>query len=114
VAGGSYVGNVFLNSTELYDPSTGIWTLTGYLNYARVLHTSSLLTNGMVVVVGGRHIAGVDTNTVELYDPSAGIWMDTISMSYNRSLFTASVLTNGNVLAVGGPLAGNSSELFEL
>ena len=36
----------FLNSTELYDPSTETWTITGDVNNARAEHTASVLTNG--------------------------------------------------------------------
>ncbi len=42
-----------LASTEIYDPATGAWTLQSPMNLARVLHTSTLLLDGRVVVLGG-------------------------------------------------------------
>jgi hypothetical protein len=52
VSGGQNKGGV-LNSAELYDPSTGMWTLTRNMNYTRVGHTASVLANGKVLVSGG-------------------------------------------------------------
>ena len=53
---------VYLNSAELYDPSTGVWTITGNMNNARYYHTASVLTNGKVLVAGGGSL-----NSAELY-----------------------------------------------
>jgi hypothetical protein len=52
VAGGSSVSSI-LGSTQLYDPSTGVWTLSAHMSYNRYKHTASVLTNGGVLITGG-------------------------------------------------------------
>jgi hypothetical protein len=58
----------FLNSAELYDPSTGIFTITAAMNYTRRFHTASVLTNGRVLATGGAGSIGY-LNSAELYQP---------------------------------------------
>ena len=68
VVGGSNArGN--MATTELYDPSTGIWTPAGVLDAGRAVHTATLLKDGRVLIVGG----GVDV--VETFDPYSGTWV---------------------------------------
>jgi hypothetical protein len=63
-------------SAELYDPSTGKFTLTGSMTEAREDHTATLLGNGRVLVTGGWDCsAGISCDSLmtgEIYDPSAG------------------------------------------
>jgi len=42
-----------LNSAELYDPATEMWSSTGNLNIGRVAPTAIQLQNGKVLVAGG-------------------------------------------------------------
>jgi hypothetical protein len=72
VAGGFDVNG--LNSTELYDPSTETWTITGFLNNARDGHTASVLANGKVLITGGVNNNDGYLNRAELYDPSTETW----------------------------------------
>src|SRR6266550_877961 len=83
-----------LLSAELYDPATGTWTFTGSLNYARVLHTATLLLNGNVLVAGG----SPGLTTAELYDPVTGTWTVTGSLNTGRYSHTATLLADGTVL----------------
>jgi hypothetical protein len=84
------------------------------MNYARYLHTPSILANGNVLVAGGYNSSGY-LNSTELYDPSTGVWTIIGSITYTRTQHTASVLTNGQVLVTGGTfsVALNSSELYQ-
>jgi len=101
VTGGSSSGN-FLSSAELYDLSTGVWTMTGSMTYIRSSHMASVLTNGQIIATGGINYSGSFLNSVDLYNPSTGVWALTGSMHYSRYWHKASVLTNGKILVTGG------------
>ena len=102
VSGGA--SDYFFATAELYDPSTGTWTLTGSMNNGRYWHTASVLSDGNVLVAGGELYFDYinSTRTAELYNPSTGFWTLTSSMNLERYLHTATVLADGNVLIAGG------------
>ncbi|CAF2499473.1 unnamed protein product [Rotaria sp. Silwood2] len=66
VAGGDNSRGL-LNRAELYDPSTGTWTLTGNMTYGRYEHTAFVLPNGKVLVAGG-YFYNTTLNSAELYE----------------------------------------------
>lgn len=120
IAGGSTGGNVFLcgglsgfselETSELYDPNTGVFSASGSMTTSRSNHTATLLSNGKVLIASG--------TTAELYDPTTGTFSATGSMTTSRKNFTATLLSNGKVLIVGGlgtsfPLDLATSELYD-
>ena len=93
IAGG-YINGDPEFSSEIYDPTTNVWSTTNNMLTARRSHTSTLLPNGLVLVVGGS--GGI---SAELYDPSTGVWSTAGNTSGNSH--TATLLPNGKVLVVG-------------
>jgi hypothetical protein len=65
---GGYNGKNRLASAEIYDPAKGAWRETGSLTMARSSHTTTLLSDGTVLVVGGSDGSRALTNA-ELYTP---------------------------------------------
>ncbi|MCI0423656.1 MAG: hypothetical protein L0312_31305, partial [Acidobacteria bacterium] len=106
------------DKAELYDPSTGQWSLTGKMTTPRDEHTAILLPNGKVLLAAGYSAGGLLRNT-DLYDPATGIWAAAAGITGARSGATATLLTNGKVLVAAGyddPAAVrglSSAELFD-
>ncbi len=78
------------------------WELVAPLSGARENHTTTLLSDGRVLVTGGDR--GVDTylNSAALYDPFSGRWSAAAAMHHSRTGHTATLLPNGKVLVAGG------------
>jgi hypothetical protein len=68
IAGGQEIGQVQLNSAELFDPTSGKWMLTKPLKIERVAHIATLLPEGKVLVAGGQVTNFNVIDIVELYD----------------------------------------------
>lgn len=76
VAGGTGEGVNILDSAEIYDPQTGLFSPTGNMRLSRTVHGASLLPNGMVLITGGNRSVDVfepePASTAEIYDPETG------------------------------------------
>jgi large repetitive protein len=92
-----------LASSEIYNPSTGTFSVAASLNSARYGQASALLNNGTVLIAGGYDSAsGTYLATAELYSPSANTFALTGAMNVSRSGAAAVRLENGNFLVTGG------------
>ena len=73
----------------------------GNLQVARSMHTATMLSNGLLLVVGGKNGNTVHSSA-ELYNPQTGESVMVGSMSTPRYAHAAILLKNGSVLISGG------------
>jgi hypothetical protein len=88
------------NAAELYNPSTGTFTATGSLNYARAEAQLTLLQNGEALIAGGGDGDDDASCTAELF--SNGQWRLTANLVECAAATFAALLTNGDVLVNRG------------
>jgi len=109
-------------SAEVYNPTTGIFTLLANIMSApRALHTATALSNGRILLVGGTQIVNFSgrqaENTAEVFNPATNTFTSTGSMTTARFQHTATLLSNGQVLVAGGDgntiLVNASAELYD-
>ena len=103
-----------VSTAELYDPTTGAFSVTGSLNTIRagITYTATLLAGGKVLIAGGYKVGcGYICNIgfTELYDPDSGVFTPGSLLVQARSYATATLLLSGKVLLIGGSFIGNPS-----
>jgi hypothetical protein len=103
IAGGSPPGcpTQCLETAELYDPATGVFTATESMATRRRGHTATLLDDGRVLIAGG-WAGDVNVASTELFDPATGMFTPGGSMTSPHSLHTATTLNDGMVLMAAG------------
>lgn len=105
-----------LASCEIYNTSTGTFSSTGSLNYARAGCTLNLLANGDVLCVGGSTGIGWNNsiyigNTIpqcEVYSVASGTWTTVCSLQTGRQWHSTKQLPSGKFLTIGGVIQGNT------
>ncbi|MFL5345110.1 MAG: Kelch repeat-containing protein [Hyalangium sp.] len=118
LAAGGHDGTRTLSSSELFEPATGLWTVTGSLKVARRNHAAVTLADGRVLGVGGspQQLIGA-LSSAELFEPATGEWKLVAPMTMPRVDPTAVLLADGRVLVVGGADVDRrqlrSAELFD-
>ncbi len=119
VGGRASTTGATLNTSELYNPATGVWRPTGTnLRDTRTLHAAVVLPDGTILVTGGYSTTDAQVTYVasaETFDPVTERWASAGSMSVGRENATVTLLHNGRVLATGGRGPNgtlSSAELF--
>jgi hypothetical protein len=74
------------------------------MNFARVEHTATRLSDGTVLIVGGYDDSGDNVATPEIYVPSGNAFV-ALGTDIDVGSHTATLLDDGKVLIVGGPSA---------
>jgi hypothetical protein len=119
VIGGSSVSaggiNAPRDTMELFDPTTGTFSLASYkLSVGRTWHASALVRDGTVLVMGGYYLTGSCTpmsDTVDRVNPVAGTTSAFAKLPAPATEWNATTLLTGSVLAVGGGACGTPQAL---
>ncbi len=96
------------NTAEIFDPADngGVWTYTGSLTQARVLHTATCLKNGRILIAAGQGPTStgesIALTSAELFNPASESWDAAPPLTTARMGHTATLLADGKVLAAGG------------
>jgi hypothetical protein len=103
------VGQCGVGVTELFDPQSGTFGVTGPMMekyFPDYGYTATLLADGRVLFLGSNDWpAPVDA---EVYDPAAGTFASIFGNSVSHELAPASRLTDGTVLIAGGQVPGGN------
>jgi hypothetical protein len=107
-----------IQSIEIYDPATGIFTGAGDTLVAQNFNRVTRLDSGKIIFVGGQTTADppVVTDSSELYNHVTGTISSTDSLSTGRRNFAQWSLPHGRILVAGGYDASgavlSSAELY--
>lgn len=118
LAAGGHDGQRTLTSCEVFEPETGLWSLTGAMHKARRNHAAVRLLDGRVLVLGGTQVVAPGALAdAEVYVPTVGAWTQVAPMAEARNDPAAVLLPDGRVLVAGGTDADRrplrSAELFD-
>ena len=86
---------------KCWDLVTASFAPAGSLAEARGRHTSTLLSDGRVLVVGGWGVDGF-LASVEVWDPATGTFSAAGTLAGAHENHTATLLADGRVLVTGG------------
>ncbi|MFO1093150.1 MAG: hypothetical protein U0992_07535 [Planctomycetaceae bacterium] len=105
-----------LNTAELYDPTTGTFSLTSNtLSVGRQSFGISALKDGRILITGGNpqgnRLDGSGLTAVDLYNPETDQFRAVAAMHQGRALHAQVTLRDGRVLVIGG--AQKTAEIYD-
>lgn len=105
-------------TTEIYNWTSGLFSVSGSLILPRSNATAVLLDDGRVLLAGGPQ-NGCPTpnnglNEAEVWDPVSGLWTTIASMSVPRFSNFIAKMPNGKVLLAGGRSVGGTTQSVDV
>jgi hypothetical protein len=109
---GGFVGTQSVATTEVFDPTTGMWSPGDLMLEGRRDFTSTLLPNGQVLSIGGKDNSGI-LSTTEVYTPGCTTGGSNLCLS-NRFRTTAAWATPDGQSGMGtaGQLTSDSGTFW--
>ncbi len=102
-----------LDTAELYDEDSGVFTLTGAMPEPRFNHTATVLVDGRVLLAGGFTYPPTSwVARAAVYDPATGTFARTGVMVTPRVGHKATLLPDGKVLLTGGQGSPTQSSTY--
>lgn len=105
IAGGGSNFKFAEDTAEVYDPSSGIWAMTGPMPFEFNHGTITTLSDGRVLIAGSLRQVNPNFDVLDsaaIYDPATNQWSSVSPMPDPRNQHDAILLEDGNVLIFGG------------
>jgi N-acetylneuraminic acid mutarotase len=99
--------SAYIATTEMYDPTTNVWTTRASMPVARWAPTAVALPDGRVLSIGGYNSAA--SNSLYAYSPTANAWTTLASLPTARYHAAAAVGADGRVFVFGGSISSGTT-----
>jgi IPT/TIG domain/Stigma-specific protein, Stig1 len=107
-----------LDSIELFDPTTGTFSLAPYtLSVGRYGQGSALVRDGTIIAIGGYTVSNQCsslTDSVDQIDPVKASVMPFAKLPHPNTELNAVTLMDGSIIAIGGGACGTSLALPDI
>ncbi len=103
--------------TEIFDPTTQLFSAGPNMVIPRIAHAGARLLDGRILYCGGcltADCSAASHATCEIYDPASGVISSTGSLSTGAGALSLVTLATGEVLATGGITSATAQSRAEL
>jgi N-acetylneuraminic acid mutarotase len=99
-----------LSQSEIYDPQTGQFTLSGNEVIPRTNFRDYVFPNGSILLLGGFTKDNTYLSSTEIFNVNTSTFSLSSNMNFNKLSFGVSALCNGQLLTTGGISFNNSNK----
>lgn len=107
-------GSNYFNGTEIYDPSTGIWTVVSSMAQSRMEAITTTFSDGAVLAAGGRNAPGSSAPGSEIFDMNTLTWSNTDPLKEPVCWMGCIPFPDDRYMVTGGIITGSWIDLLGL